>query len=190
MKNKNKTALTATANAAAWSRADIPKIKKEPRRRTTASADTHKSEIRGPSVVDNAITPPVLDTGRGRRGATDVEREIDINIGKRIRERRTMLGLSQSRLADALKIAFQQVQKYERGINRVPVSRLTRIADILDVHITFFLDSGDGGSLPPIEKPANRVTLELHRHYVNLPKTQQRIVLDLVKALVANRYVV
>jgi transcriptional regulator with XRE-family HTH domain len=71
--------------------------------------------------------------------------EIDLHVGSRIRLRRTQLGLSQEKLGEALGITFQQIQKYERGANRVGASRLYHIASILDVPISFFFDDMDNG---------------------------------------------
>lgn len=65
---------------------------------------------------------------------------IDAHVGKRIRLRRTLLGLSQEKLGEALGVTFQQIQKYERGANRVGASRLYDIATALDVPISFFFD--------------------------------------------------
>lgn len=65
---------------------------------------------------------------------------MDIHVGARIRLRRTMLGMSQERLGDALGLTFQQVQKYERGVNRVGASRLFDVSRALDVPISFFYD--------------------------------------------------
>src|SRR5574340_1053213 len=76
---------------------------------------------------------------------------IDAHVGYRIRLRRTLLGLSQERLGDALGLTFQQVQKYERGINRVGASRLFDLARVLDVPISFFFDDMPepiGGGVP------------------------------------------
>ncbi len=70
---------------------------------------------------------------------------IDAHVGKRIRLRRTLLGLSQEKLGEALGVTFQQIQKYERGANRVGASRLYDIATALDVPISFFFDD----MLPP-----------------------------------------
>ncbi|MEP6104028.1 helix-turn-helix transcriptional regulator, partial [Parasphingorhabdus sp.] len=58
---------------------------------------------------------------------------IDVHVGRRVRLRRTLLGMSQEQLGEALNITFQQVQKYERGSNRISASRLWDIAQILDV---------------------------------------------------------
>ena len=65
---------------------------------------------------------------------------LDIEVGRRIRQRRAMLGLSQSKLADELGVTFQQVQKYEKGTNRVGSSRLQSIARFLGVPISYFFD--------------------------------------------------
>ena len=65
---------------------------------------------------------------------------IDIHVGSRIRLRRTLLGMSQERLGESLGLTFQQVQKYERGVNRVGASRLFDLSRVLDVPISFFFD--------------------------------------------------
>ena len=65
---------------------------------------------------------------------------IDVHVGLRIRLRRTLLGMSQERLGEALGLTFQQVQKYERGANRVGASRLFDLARVLDVPISYFFD--------------------------------------------------
>lgn len=66
--------------------------------------------------------------------------EIDIHVGSRVRVRRQLLGMSQTQLGEALGVTFQQVQKYERGTNRVGASRLYKISEVLDVPIAFFFD--------------------------------------------------
>ncbi|WP_428491431.1 helix-turn-helix domain-containing protein [Rhodopila sp.] len=65
---------------------------------------------------------------------------IDVHVGSRIRLRRTLLGMSQERLGESLGLTFQQVQKYERGVNRVGASRLFDLSRVLDVPISFFFD--------------------------------------------------
>ena len=70
--------------------------------------------------------------------------QVDRHIGSRVRARRTMLGMSQEKLADALGLTFQQVQKYEKGVNRIGASRLLHIAGILDVSIEFFFEGLPG----------------------------------------------
>lgn len=66
--------------------------------------------------------------------------QIDINVGARIRHRRKLLGYSQGKLAQSLGVTFQQVQKYEKGVNRVGASRLQAIAAVFDVPVSFFFE--------------------------------------------------
>jgi transcriptional regulator with XRE-family HTH domain len=81
-----------------------------------------------------------------RRGVTS----IDAIIGKRIRARRLEMQISQSELADALGLSFQQIQKYEKGVNRVGAGRLKQIADALEADIPFFMGDlmGDSKKTP------------------------------------------
>src|SRR3954464_277910 len=65
---------------------------------------------------------------------------IDVHVGGRVRLRRTLLGMSQEKLGEAIGLTFQQVQKYERGVNRVGASRLFDLSRVLDVPISFFFD--------------------------------------------------
>ena len=74
---------------------------------------------------------------------------IDAHVGGRIRLRRTLLGMSQERLGEALGLTFQQVQKYERGVNRVGASRLFDLSRALDVPIGFFFDDISATGAPP-----------------------------------------
>lgn len=76
---------------------------------------------------------------------------VDRYVGSRIRMRRIMLGMSQEKLGDALNLTFQQVQKYEKGTNRVGASRLQQIAEILQVPVSFMFDGGPGGQ--PADAP-------------------------------------
>ncbi len=71
---------------------------------------------------------------------------IDVHVGKRLRLRRTLLGMSQERLGELLGLTFQQVQKYERGVNRIGSSRLYELGQILDVPISFFFDDMSDGA--------------------------------------------
>ena len=72
---------------------------------------------------------------------------VDKHVGSRIRMRRMMLGFSQEMLGDALGLTFQQVQKYEKGANRVGASRLQQISEILQVPVSFLFEGGPGGSI-------------------------------------------
>jgi transcriptional regulator with XRE-family HTH domain len=70
---------------------------------------------------------------------------IDIHVGNRVRMRRKMIGISQEKLGEALGLTFQQIQKYEKGINRIGASRLQQAADILGVPVSFFFEGGADG---------------------------------------------
>lgn len=127
---------------------------------------------------------------------------IDVHVGRRVRLRRTLLGMSQEQLGDALNITFQQVQKYERGSNRISASRLWDIGQILDVPVSFFFDdmSDDtaahsprrmkaGGVKDeyeenPTDPMARRETLELVRAYYSIknPNLRKRIT-EMVKSV-------
>ena len=97
-----------------------------------------------------AKRPALSITSTGKNKASGVNKnqrsagKPDVELGKRIRLRRVELHISQSELADKLGVTFQQVQKYEKGVNRVGASRLQQIATALDVPVTFFYDN-DGG---------------------------------------------
>lgn len=132
---------------------------------------------------------------------------IDIHVGSRIRLRRTLLGMSQERLGDALGLTFQQVQKYERGVNRVGASRLFDISRVLDVPISYFFDDmPEGMSETPVSGPRGRMygfaeqqepfnagvddhltkreTLELVRAYYRIPdQAMRKRMFDLMKSL-------
>jgi transcriptional regulator with XRE-family HTH domain len=129
---------------------------------------------------------------------------IDVHVGSRIRLRRTLLGMSQERLGEALGLTFQQVQKYERGVNRVGASRLFDLSRVLDVPISFFFDDMPDSlttsfGLPSNRRPAGiaesadgygdetlnrRETLELVRAYYRItdPAVRKRV-FDLVKSM-------
>lgn len=79
----------------------------------------------------------------------------DLHVGKRVRARRIELGLSQTALGDSLKVSFQQVQKYEKGINRLGAGRLQRLCTVLKVPMTYFFEGGpNGGANGEIEAPS------------------------------------
>jgi transcriptional regulator with XRE-family HTH domain len=114
----------------------------------------------------------------GGAGGTSRPRPIDVHIGSRIRLRRILLGMSQEHLGEALGLTFQQVQKYESGVNRVSVARLIDLSRILDVPIGFFYDD-----VPDVVL-SQRETLELVAAYYRIvdPAVRQRV-LDLIKSL-------
>ena len=65
---------------------------------------------------------------------------VDVHVGQRLRVRRSLLGMSQEKLADAIGLTFQQIQKYERGVNRISAGRLFQFSKILDVPVSYFYD--------------------------------------------------
>ena len=91
------------------------------------------------SADDGDDQPGVEPAGKPQREPRSSP--IDAHVGTRIRLRRTLMGMSQERLGEALGLTFQQVQKYERGVNRVGASRLFDLSRVLDVPISFFFDN-------------------------------------------------
>jgi transcriptional regulator with XRE-family HTH domain len=134
------------------------------------------------------------ESGRGRirgRTASGKPNPIDVHVGGRLRERRTLLGMSQTALAEAIGLTFQQVQKYESGANRMGASRLFEMATVLDVDIEYFFDgmSDDVAKSSPrqimnrdtdpdVSEERNpmlrRETLELVRAFYRFPTTEMR----------------
>ncbi len=84
-----------------------------------------------------------MPKGAGRKRGSTAYNPIDVHVGARLRARRTLLGLSQAALGDALGISFQQLQKYEGGHNRLSASRLYDVSKLLDVDIGYFFDEMD-----------------------------------------------
>lgn len=117
---------------------------------------------------------------------------VDTHVGKRIRQRRWLIGMTQQKLAELVGIKFQQIQKYETGANRVSASRLWDIADALGVPVGFFFDGmEDGnrqqqpadGSLVPSDILADKEAMDLVRCYYAIPEEQRRRLFDLARAL-------
>ena len=94
---------------------------------------------------------------RGRRKA-DKPNPIDVHVGSRVRLRRTLLGMSQEKLGDAIGLTFQQVQKYENGTNRVGAGRLQQISHILQVPVTFFFHDASKASATRAGRSAPSMT--------------------------------
>ena len=122
---------------------------------------------------------------------------IDVHVGSRVRLRRMMLGMSQEKLGENLGITFQQIQKYEKGTNRIGASRLHHIADVLTVPISFFYENAPGrteaaggGFAEPhsasyiVDFLSTSEGLQLNRAFSRIadPKVRRRIV-DLVRSL-------
>jgi transcriptional regulator with XRE-family HTH domain len=125
---------------------------------------------------------------------------IDIHVGSRVRLRRMILGMSQEKLGHGLGITFQQIQKYEKGTNRISASRLQHIAQILSVPIPFFFDDAPGESAVqprgmeaksnnnPLEFLSSAEGLQLNKAFVRIkdPKLR-RTITNLVRALAGER---
>ena len=113
---------------------------------------------------------------------------VDVHVGKRIRHRRWMVGMTQQQLAEQVGIKFQQIQKYETGMNRVSASRLWDIADALSVPVSFFFeglsdDSKASENTLPGDILADREALELVRSYYAIPENQRRQLFELARVL-------
>lgn len=115
---------------------------------------------------------------------------VDVHVGKRIRQRRWINGTTQQQLAEAVGIKFQQIQKYETGMNRVSASRLWDIAKVLNVDVSFFFegiatdqDSAKGASDMPSDILTDKEALELLRSYYLIPENQRRRLFDLARVL-------
>ena len=115
---------------------------------------------------------------------------VDVHVGKRVRHRRWMVGMTQQQLGEAVGIKFQQIQKYETGMNRVSASRLWDIAHALDVPISFFFEGleGEGAQTPQSASAkgdllADKEAQELVRSYYAIPENQRRRLFDLARVL-------
>ena len=125
--------------------------------------------------------------GRG----TGIPSPIDVHVGARVRRRRTLLGMTQTNLSDAIGVSYQQMQKYERGMNRIAASRLLDLSRLLEVPIQHFFDDmpaavaaispankkrGRAKKLPSYEPDpmAKRETLELVRAYYKITDPEIR----------------
>lgn len=122
----------------------------------------------------------------------DGQDPVDIHVGARLRQRRTLLGMSQEKLAAAFGVSFQQIQKYERGANRVSASRLHQLTRILNVPVGYFFEGmteseGNGLALHAAhdgETVTSRETLELVRAYYRIEdSTVRRRLVDLLRSL-------
>lgn len=112
---------------------------------------------------------------------------VDAHVGKRIRHRRWMVGMTQQQLADKVGIKFQQIQKYETGMNRVSASRLWDVAEALGVQISFFFEGlsevGERAQGLSGDVLADKEALELVRSYYAIPEAQRRRLFDLARVL-------
>ena len=129
--------------------------------------------------------------------STKAPNPVDKYVGSRVRMRRIMLGMSQEKLGEAIGLTFQQVQKYERGANRIGASRLFELSKVLDVPVSFFFDDMNsetsGGRVPGVSEASpdfdskdlsKREILELARAFDRIKDEKVRkSVLELTKSL-------
>ena len=107
---------------------------------------------------------------------------IDIHLGRRLRRRRRILGLTQQQLAGACGVRFQQIQKYECGANRVSAARLWRLARALEVPVGYFFEGLDDAMDAPIARTSDE-SVDLIRTYYQLGERPRRRLLDMAKSL-------
>jgi len=144
-------------------------------------------------------TPGFVDEGAGDEKGARRPNPIDVHVGGRVRFRRMLLGMSQEKLGEQLGLTFQQVQKYEKGINRIGASRLFDLAQVLGVPVQFFYEEAPSGEAPALvpdgfaEKPAensiveflrSRDGLELNKAFMRISDAKaRRAIVDLVRSL-------
>lgn len=136
---------------------------------------------------------------REKRWPVGTPRPVDVHVGSRVRLRRTLLGMSQEKLGDAVGLTFQQIQKYERGANRIGASRLHELSKVLNAPVSFFFDDmpddvkaaehcapGLCGQQQMTDPLSRRETIDLVRSYYKIidPKVRKRL-FELTKSLAA-----
>lgn len=110
---------------------------------------------------------------------------VDAHVGARIRQRRTLIGFSQSKLAEGADITFQQVQKYENGSNRCSASMLWMFAEVLEVEPGYFFEGYRGGGRITPDPLAERDVLEMAKAYTAVPNVKSRRALRLLASSMA-----
>jgi len=134
-----------------------------------------------------ALYWPAQETMNGNR---KMAHPVDVHVGKRIRHRRWLVGMTQQQLAEKVGIKFQQIQKYETGANRVSASRLWDIAEALEVPVSFFFEGieaeGTQSSTSdnvPADILGDKEALDLVRSYYAIPENQRRRLFELARVL-------
>jgi len=128
---------------------------------------------------------------------------VDVHVGARMRLRRVLLGMSQEKMGEAIGLTFQQIQKYERGANRIGASRLFDLAQVLDVPVSYFFDdmpdsvrtaspvavitgtAPTKGDAPEIDPLARREVQGLARDFLLMPRQAQVSVRAIIRAVLA-----
>lgn len=134
-----------------------------------------------PTPQLNAADPSGDDEGSTQRASL-----VDHHVGARIRERRTMLGLSQQQLAKMIGVTYQQAHKYERGLNRISAGRLFEIAQVLDVPVSYFFEGLQPGAEAQPVSSRQRMFLELARNFALIDNDKhQEALSQMARALAA-----
>ena len=135
-----------------------------------------------------------LGTGEmARGGGEDGPHPVDRHVGRRVCEKRISLGYNQTELGRALGLTFQQIQKYEKGTNRISSSKLYEIANFFKVDIAYFFEGLRSQLQPGVAEddapafehdfPSTRYTIELGRIAPSLPPVKQKLLLEMARAL-------
>jgi transcriptional regulator with XRE-family HTH domain len=104
----------------------------------------------------------------------EIEEKIERYVGRRIRERRILLGLTQQRLAEMIGVTYQQAHKYERGINRVSAGRLYELAQALDVEVGYFFEGFDPEQASEQMPERQRMSLDVARNFSRIRDERSR----------------
>jgi transcriptional regulator with XRE-family HTH domain len=145
-------------------------------------------------------SPGVAGAAEGEEKGSRRPNPIDVHVGSRVRFRRMLLGMSQEKLGEKLGLTFQQIQKYEKGINRIGASRLFDLAQVLGVPVQFFYEEAPAGAEPgallaasDADRPAensiveflrSRDGLELNKAFVRIADVKaRRAIVELVRSL-------
>lgn len=169
-------------------------VKWSPEMITPASRQAGAQPSRGQAGAKRqAAAPDRPRRGRGKgAGRTVSDIAVDAHVGGRIKLRRSLLGMSQVRLGQAIGLTFQQVQKYERGTNRVGASKLWQLAQVLDVPVSFFFDGLAGGPAGSEARGgenevAGRRLMQLAADFALLTEEERSQIAKLVGAIASGR---
>lgn len=163
---------------------------KQPARKGRPPGSTKRSAVKAAAEKESLAkkaTPRKAESGR-KRGArqSPFAKKVDVHVGERLRERRSLMGYTQESLASQLKLSHQQVQKYETGANRISAGRLYELANTLGVGVSYFFEGFDEDS--PTAEPkhggTNRSAIEIAQNFSEIKDpTVKSTLSSLVKLL-------
>jgi transcriptional regulator with XRE-family HTH domain len=139
-----------------------------------------------PAVVDAAMNGRVDGDGQADPPTSARANAVDLYVGRRIRQRRIMLGLSQQQLAQMIGVTYQQAHKYERGLNRISAGRLYEIAVVLNVAISWFFEDLEVAVSTVSISARQRMSLELARNFAAIDNERYCEALSLMARALAN----